>query len=79
MTAILSSDIVSFSSIMESDEEGTIRKIRGLRTKIDQEKLLVCMVRYERKPWIGKPDRAVALNSCLNTDFPRSLRDTTGP
>ena len=37
MTAILASDIVSFSSIMESDEEGTILEIRGLRTKTDQE------------------------------------------
>ena len=36
ISAILASDIVGFSSMMESDEEGTIHKIRGLRTKIDQ-------------------------------------------
>ena len=28
--AILASDIVGFSAMMESDEDGTVRKIKGL-------------------------------------------------
>ena len=34
--AILASDIVGFSSMMELDEDGTIRKIKELRISIDQ-------------------------------------------
>ena len=34
--AVLASDIVGFSAMMESDEDGTIRKIKGLRTKINE-------------------------------------------
>ena len=34
--AILASDIVGFSAMMESDEDGTVRKIKGLRTKINE-------------------------------------------
>ena len=34
--AILASDIVGFSAMMESDEDGTVRKIKGLRTKINK-------------------------------------------
>ena len=34
--AVLASDIVGFSAMMESDEDGTVRKIKGLRTKINE-------------------------------------------